>query len=173
MHTTFFKKLFLFTFLILLLSSQQSFGQGDFAGTKTRALIGKKYNNDRVLPGFPDYTYREVTLASGEKDPEQFSVGVFQKGPTYIVFFSINNDTTTDHYTILDVLVIKQVKKNQVVKPLLCRDNKISNIEIVAVTQPGAAEFSSALRAWRFNRDKRRFELMNIQGIDCMNETTE
>jgi len=144
--------------------------QGQFAGTRTKALIGKKYNNDRVLPGLPDYEYREVTLASGENDPEQFSVGVFRKGPTYIVFFSINEDTTTDHYTILDVLVIKQIKKNQAVKTLLCRQHKISNIEIVAVTQPGSQEYPPALKAWRFNRDKRKFELMNVKGIDCLQE---
>jgi hypothetical protein len=161
------KIIFLF-FLIPTLYTAS--GQGQFAGTKTRPLIGKTYNNDRVLPGLPDYEYREVTLASDENDPEQFSVSVFQKGPTYVVLFTHNIDKATDDYIVLDVLVIKQVKKNQVVKTALCRQNKISNMEIVAVTQPGGSEFSPALRAWRFNRDKRRFEIASIKDIDCMNE---
>ena len=58
--------------------------QGEFAGTKSKELIGKKFNNDRVLPGLEDYKYRQSTLASDSDDPEQFSVAVFQKGPTYL-----------------------------------------------------------------------------------------
>ncbi len=158
-------------FLVILFSIvNNTWGQGQFAGTKTKPLIGTKYNNDRVLPGLPDYEYREVTLASDENDPEQFSFCIFQKGPTYVVLFTHNKDTTSDDYIILDVLVIKQVKANQVVKGATCRQNKNSNLEIVAVTQPGDSEFSTALRAWRFNRDKRRFELINVKGVDCLNE---
>lgn len=156
--------------ILLLLAGPSLYAQGQFAGAKPRALIGKKYNNDRILPGLPGYEYREVTLASGDKDPEQFTVGLFQKGSTWLVFFGLNEDSTTDHYTILDVLIIKHVTKNQAVKALLCRQEKISNIEIIALTQPGNAEYSPALKAWRFNRDKRRFELMNTRGVDCLNE---
>lgn len=162
------KRIFFLAFLFSIVNT--TWGQGQFAGTKTRPLIGTKYNNDRVLPGLPDYEYREVTLASEENDPEQFSVCIFQKGPTYVVLFTHNKDTTTDDYIILDVLVIKQVKENQVVKAATCRQSKISNLEIVAVVQPGANEFSTASRAWRFNRDKRRFELMNVKNVDCLNE---
>ena len=156
--------------LLLFTMKANLFAQGQFAGAKTKALIGKKYNNDRVLPGLPDYEYRQVTLASDENASEQYAVGIFQKGPTYVVFFGINDDTTSDHYTILDIMVVKQVKKTQEVKALLCRNNKKSNAEIVAVTETGKKEFLPALRAWRFNHDKRRFEIMDSKGIDCMNE---
>ncbi len=159
----------LFASFLLILSGSLC-AQGEFAGTKTKPLIGKTFNNDRVLPGLEDYEYRNATLASGENEPEQFSVAVFQKGPTYIVIYTVNVDTTTDNYTILDVLVVKQVKKTQTVKTVLCRQNKITNIEIVAVTQPGTSEYSSALKAWRFNRDKKRFELYTTKGVDCLNE---
>jgi hypothetical protein len=145
-------------------------GQGQFAGARIKPLIGKKFNNDRVLPGLPEYQYKEVTLASDKEDIEQFSTAIFQKGSTYLVLFMLNADTTTDNYSILDVLVVKHVKKNQQVKAVLCRQNKKANIEIVAVTQPGDTEFSPALRAWRFNRDKRRFEIAAVKDVDCMNE---
>lgn len=148
-----------------------SYSQGQFAGAKPKTLIGKMYNNDLELPGLPGYEYRESSLAADEGDAEQFSVTVFQKGTTYLAFFALNEDTTTDKYKILDVLIIKKVRNNQVVKTLLCRDNKKSNLEIVAVTQPKPGEeFSKALKAWRFNRDKRRFELFTTQNIDCLNE---
>lgn len=156
--------------LFCCLYAAELFAQGQFAGVKSRALIGTKYNHGPALPGFPGYEYRESGLAFGINEPEQFSVTVFQRGPTYIVFFAINEDTATNEYTILDVLLIKQVKSNQAIKTLLCRQHKISNEEIVAVTQPGSNEYSRALKAWRFNRDKRRFEIISIKDIDCLNE---
>src|SRR5688572_32186556 len=104
-------KYFIFFLLVHLLLIDSAGAQGQFAGTRSKALIGKKYNNDRVLPGLADYEYRDASLATGENEPEQFTVAVFQKGPTYIVLFGVNEDTTSDEYTILDVLVIKQVKK--------------------------------------------------------------
>jgi hypothetical protein len=156
--------------LFCCLIALELFAQGQFAGVKSRELIGKKYNQGPSLPGLPGFEYRESGLAFGINGPEQFSVTVFQNGPTYIVFFAINEDTATNDYTILDVLLIKQVKSSQVIKTLVCRQDKISNEAIVAVTQPGSSEYSRALKAWRFNRDKRRFELISIKGIDCLNE---
>lgn len=144
--------------------------QGRFAGAKSRALIGTKYNQGPELPGLPGFEYRESGLAFGITEPEQFSVTVFQNGPTYIVFFALNEDTATNEYTILDVLLIKQVKNNQAIKTLVCRQQLISDEAIVAVTQPGNSEYSRALKAWRFNRDKRRFEIISITDIDCLNE---
>ena len=162
-------KQFLF-FITLITCTLSVTAQGEFAGTKSKELIGKKFNNDRVLPGLEDYKYRQSTLASDSDDPEQFSVAVFQKGPTYIVLFTINKDSTIDDYTILDVLVVKQVKKDQDVRVLLCRQNKQSNIELVAVTQTSKSGFSPALRTWRFNREKRKFETYSSEAVDCMNE---
>lgn len=159
-----------FLFGLLALCFYNSNSQGSFAGPALKKLIGKTYNNDRVLPGLPAYEYREASLASGIEDPEQFTVAVFQKGKTWAVLFGVNTDTTTDNYTIVDVLEIKNVKSNQAIKTLLCRRNNISNIEIVAVVQPDAREYSKALRTWRFNRDKRKFETYSPAGVDCMNE---
>lgn len=156
--------------LFCCLYAVRLFAQGQFAGVKSRTLIGTKYNQGPELPGLPGYIYRESGLAFGITEPEQFSVTVFQNGPAYIVFFSINEDTTTNDYTILDVLLIRQVKSNQVIKTLVCRQDKISSEAIVAVTQPGNTEYSRAVKAWRLNRDKRRFELISIKEIDCLNE---
>ncbi|MBN8674879.1 MAG: hypothetical protein J0L56_12135 [Chitinophagales bacterium] len=156
--------------LFCCLTALELFAQGQFAGVKSRELIGKKYNQGPSLPGLAGFEYRESGLAFGINEPEQFSVTVFQNGPTYIVFFAINEDTAANNYTILDVLLIKRVKSSQVIKTLVCRQDKISNEAIVAVTQPGSSEYSRALKAWRFNRDKRRFELISIKEIDCLNE---
>ncbi len=162
---------FLFLLLCSLYISNAAFTQtGQFAGAKTKALIGKKYNNDRVLPGLPGYQYRQATLLADEGSPEQFVAVVFQKGPTYIVFFGYNEDTLKDDYTILDAMQVKQVKNDEAVRVVTCRQSKQANAELVAVTKQGTAEFSPALRAWRFNRDKRRFEIADTKNVDCMNE---
>lgn len=156
-----------------LFSFHWAWAQGEFAGAKTKPLIGKQFANERVLPGLPGYEYRSVTIVSDEDDPEQFSVAVFQKGPTYVVLFTHNKDTTTDVYTVLDVLVIKQVKKNEVVRTALCRQNRQSNPEIVTVILAAETAFTPALRAWCFNRDKRRFQVMAVKDVDCMTDTGE
>lgn len=158
---------------VLLVICSGAVCAGSVCRSQKQALIGTKYNQGTELPGLPGYEYRESGLAFGISGPEQFSVTVFQNGPAYIVFFSINEDTTTNDYTILDVLLIKQVKSNQVIKTLLCRQHKVSNEAIVAVTQPGNTEYSRALKAWRFSRDKRRFEFISIKEIDCLNEGDE
>ena len=61
--------------LIIFISIHDLHGQGEFAGAKPRALIGKMYNNEHTLPGLPGYEYRWVTVASEEKDTEQFGAG--------------------------------------------------------------------------------------------------
>lgn len=162
-----------FIWLLFFHCEDSLFAQGNLAGARPRTLIGKKYNNERVLPGLPGYEYREVSLATGEEEPEQLEVGVFQKGSTWLVFFGVNTDTTTDVYTILDVLIIKHVQPTQSIKTLLCRQDRISNIEIVALIQPGKEEYAPALKAWRFNREKKRFEVISTRKIDCLNEGRE
>ena len=160
----------LFFFIMIIWSTIEIMAQGQFAGAKPRTLIGKKYNNERVLPGMPGYEYRSVTIASEEKDPEQFSVGVFQKGNTWLVFYSVNTEPKSDKYTILDVLIIKHVSSSQQVKTLLCRKDRKSDMEIVALTKADKAAATPALKAWRFNRKQKHFESINTVGIDCLNE---
>ena len=162
-------KLLLLIFASIVIA-QHVLAQGQFAGAKPRALIGKTYNNDKNLPGLPGYEYREVTLASEESDPEQFTVGVFQKGSTWLVFYSVNNEPKSDKYTILDVLIIKHVTSSQQVKTLLCRKDRKSDMEIVALTKADNAAATPAIKAWRFNRKQKHFESAPITGIDCLNE---
>jgi|SRR5688572_29878777 len=150
--------------------AQHVLAQGQFAGAKPRSLIGKTYNNDKNLPGLPGYEYREVTIASEESDTEQFSVGVFQKGSTWLVFYSVNEDPKSDKYKILDVLIIKHVSSSEQVKTLLCRKDRQSDIELVALTKADKAAATPAIKAWRFNRKQKYFESAPVTGIDCLNE---
>jgi hypothetical protein len=95
---------------------------------------------------------------------------VFQRGTTYIILFSIKQDTAGADFIIADLVEVKNISSSYQVKTGLCKEGDIENAEIVAIIKPGKTEFSKAIKAWRFNRDKRRVEAKNIKGISCINE---
>ena len=136
--------------------------QGEFAGSRPSSLIGRKFNNDRVLHGLPGYEYRHVTLA-GENDPEQYSVGVYQKKNTWLIFFALNEDTTSDLYTIQDVLDVKHVGKSETINTVVCTQKGVSDFGIVALSD----NTRKVIRSWKFNRNLKRFELMDNKGVEC------
>jgi hypothetical protein len=142
---------------------------GRYAGTK-KSLIGNIYTDSHNITGLSGWTFREGNVVNSLNDHEMITVDVFQKGTTYIVLFSIKEDTASEEFKIMDVLEIKNVTTAQQIATAFCRDNKNENAEIVALIKPGNTEYSKALRAWRLNRDKRRIEIKNIKGIDCLNE---
>lgn len=160
---------YIFLVLLFALFSDITFAQGKYAGTK-KSLIGKTYTDSHSIEGLEGWQFREGSVITAMDDPEMITVDVFQKGTTCVVFFSIKEDTADTDFTILDVLEIKGVTKSQYVKTAFCREDKIENAEIVALIKPIHAEYVRALKAWRFNRDKRRIEIKNVSRIDCLNE---
>jgi hypothetical protein len=157
-------------YLLLLLPFTSLFSQaGKHAGTK-KSMVGKVYTDCRNITGLKGWTFRDGSVITQIDNPEMMTADVFQKGTTYVVLFSIKEDTASQEFKIMDVLEIKNVTNAQQIKTALCRDNKNENVEIVALIKPGNTQYSKALKAWRFNRDKRRFEILSIKGIDCINE---
>ncbi len=144
---------------------------GKYAGTK-KNLIGKIYTDSRNIAGLEGWQFREGSVVNPPDDPEMITVDVFQKGTTCIVFFSIKEDTTSAAYTIMDVVEVKSVMKGWQLKTTFCRKDAVENVEIVALVKwsPSLEFLKPAKKAWRFNRDKRRFEILSIKSIDCINE---
>jgi hypothetical protein len=72
------------------------------------------------------------------------------------------------------VLEVKNVLKGWQLKTTSCRQNKVENVELVALVKwsPSHDFLKPAKQAWRFNRDKRRFESINISNIDCVNDVS-
>jgi hypothetical protein len=68
------------------------------------------------------------------------------------------------------VIEVKNVLTGQEIKTGLCRNDGIESPEIVALIKPRDTEYVKAIKAWRFNRDKRRVEIKNAAQIDCLNE---
>jgi hypothetical protein len=68
------------------------------------------------------------------------------------------------------VIEVKNVLTGQEIKTGLCRNKGIESPEIVALIKTRGTEYVKAIKAWRFNRDKRRVEIKNAAQIDCLNE---
>ena len=146
---------------------------GKYAGSM-KNLIGKVYTDSRNITSLKGWQPREGSVLNPLTDPEMILSDVFQKGTTYIVFFSIKEDTASVENKIFDVIEIKGVAKGWTIKTALCRQNKIDNVYIFAWLKEASTEYLKTIKkAWRFNPDKRRIEPLPVKGIDCINEGME
>ena len=149
--------------------------QGNYAGSMKK-LIGMKYKDSNSIVALKGYAYHEASLISDINDPEAITVDHFQKGSDAVVFFSIKEDQNDEEFTIVDVLEVKKIPEGWQIKTALCRQNdpdkyRDANVEIVALVKSGTGEvLKPAKQAWRFNRDKRKLQLMNKAGVDCIYE---
>ena len=154
----------------LLFSASVCFAQpGKYAGSMKK-FIGKTYTDERNIFGLSGWQFQQGSMITGVNDPELMTADVFKKGTTYIVLFSIKEDTLDAKFTIADVIEIKNVLSSQHIMTGTCTDGPNELIDIVALAKmENNKEFSKAIKAWRLNRDKRRIEIASPKLIKCMN----
>lgn len=147
------------------------FSQGKFAGTK-KQLIGTVFTDSKNIAGLENWEYKGGSVITPVNDPEMITVVVFQKGTTGIIIANYKEDTASAAFTIADVAEVKNIMKGWQIKTASCRQYKKENLEIVALVKWYSSKeiLKPARQAWRFNRDKRRFEAISVKGIDCINE---
>jgi hypothetical protein len=157
--------------LSLILVTATASSQGKYAGTK-KSLIGKTFTDSRKLTALKGWQFREGSVITPVDDPEMMTMDVFQKGTTCIVIAGYKEDTAMTEFTIADVIEVKNVLKGWQIRAAFCRRDQMENVEIVAhVKSSTTQEFlKPAKQAWRFNRDKKRFEGQSVKAIDCINE---
>lgn len=158
-------KIYTLTFLSLAFGSA-SFAQGKFVSESYKSLIGATWQKDEDLPLLSGFAYRGGAMFSGFDDEEQLGANWFIKGATALVFFEQMNEDNT--HEIIDVLEITGLKKNQEVKIGDCYVGEAEMVSLVALTTSSQAERWKALKAWNFNRDKRRIESFNSSGVTCL-----
>lgn len=142
---------------------------GKYAGTK-KSLIGKFFTDSRNLTALKGWTYVEGGLANSLNDPEWIMSHIFRKGTTYIVFYSIMEDTATGKSKVADVLEITGVTKGWTVRSSFCRQNKVESNYIIAWGKETSSEYMKLIKkAWIFDPDKRRIIVIPVKGIDCEN----
>ncbi len=143
--------------------------QGKYAGTK-KSLIGKVFTDIRNLTALKGWTFMEGGVANSINDPELITSDVFKKGTTYVVLFSIMEDTTTNKFTVIDVVEITGVIKGWTVRSSFCRQNSIENNYIIAWGKENTAPYMKLIKkAWKFDPDKRKINIIPVKGIDCEN----
>lgn len=158
-----------FTLAILLLLYGSSIAQGKYAGTK-KSLIGKWFTDYNAIAGLKGWSFIEGGLANSLDDPERIMSTVFKKGTSYVVIFSIMEDTASDKYKIFDVLEITAVLKGWTVRCSFCRQNEQESNYIIAWGKETTEQYIKLIKkAWKFNPDKRRIEVIPVKGIDCEN----
>lgn len=163
-------RLILFILLVIAGSLKGRAQDGKYAGSQKK-LVGVSYVDSRHIPALKTWQFRQGSVASLLTDPELFSVELYQKGTTWLIFFSVQQDTATNTSVILDVIELKGVQKGWEIKTAVCREYKQDNAFIVALVKPANAGYSTNVKkAWRFNRDKRRFEWVPVKTVDCLNE---
>jgi hypothetical protein len=152
--------------------------QGQYAGSMKK-LVGATYTDSRNIPALKTWQFNQGSVLSGLDAPEVIMAETYKKGTTLLAFISIGEPDTTNgpqvftQMTIIDVIEIKNVAKGHEVKNSVCRQNKEEDMWIIALIKPAAVDYSKALKAWRFNRDKRKFQVISAKTVDCMNEGYE
>ncbi len=136
--------------------------------SEIQSLKGKLYSSDSLPALLKKYQFTESSQVSPIDDPEQFTVFVYRLQNDYLVLFTLRE--TDGKEWIQDVLSITGVKQTEQVKTVLCWEGAVNNVELIALINPGREQHSKAIRAWRFNRDKRKFEVHAAENVSCLNE---
>lgn len=160
--------------LFFLLIAVLSFSQGKYAGSQKK-LIGSSYADENHISGLSGWKFYEGNMITPVNDPEMIVVLVFQRGSSRAIIAGYKEDTAFAQFTIADVIELRNVSAGWQIKAASCRQNSVENIEIIALVKSAVSMewLKPAKKAWRFNRDKRRFEILSIKGIDCGNESLE
>ena len=162
------KQAFAFGLFFFLLSTTVM-AQGKYAGSK-KSLIGKVYTDSRNLAALKSWEYMEGGLANSLDDPERIMSEVFKKGTTYVVLFSIMEDTASGKFKVMDVVEITGVVKGWTVRSSFCRQNEQENNYIIAWGKENTGQYMKLIKkAWKFDPDRRRINVIPVKGVDCEN----
>ncbi|MGH2552337.1 MAG: hypothetical protein ACRDEB_01405 [Chitinophagaceae bacterium] len=162
---------FFFFYLFSIITDLSAYAQpGKYAGSK-KSLIGKTYTESRNIPGLSGWKFQQGSMITDVNDPELMTADVFKKGNTFIVLFSIKEDTAKSNFMIADVIEVKNVLSSQHIMTGTCTEGSNEAMDVVALTKNETnKEYSKAIKAWRLNRDKRKAELISPKLVKCMNE---
>lgn len=157
--------------LLCLLATALLHAQGKWAGP-LKKYIDSSYADERAVAWLPGWQYREGALITDVTDPEaMISLQAYRKGSQWLVLMSLREDSLQKNWRVLDILWVKNVKTGWGIRTFGCRENGHENSELLAhVRIAHAYVLKSVKQAWRANRDKRRFEIQPVLGIDCLNE---
>ena len=141
---------------------------GKLATAPWKTLIDKTCKSENEFPLLKGYTAKGETALSFIEDTDQYSVSVFSKDNSLIVFFKgISKGESLS--TILDVIEIKGIPQNQELKINVCRfDGADSSQPIMALVERSIQEWWKAVKAWIFQLDRIRVEAISPNRVTCL-----
>lgn len=156
--------------LLGLMVSALLHAQGKWAGP-LKKYIDSSYADERAVSWLPGWQYREGSLITDVNDPDAITLQAYRKGSQWMVLMSLREGSLSENWRVLDILWVKNVKSGWGIRTFGCRQNGRENSELLAhVRIAHAYVLKSVKQAWRAHRDKRRFEIQSVLGIDCLNE---
>ncbi len=141
--------------------------EGKLAPAPWKALIDKTCKNENEFPLLKGYTAKGENLLSFMEDPDKYSASVFVKGSTQVVFFKVIGAGESVS-TILDVIEVNNVQKNQEIKIGVCSDGENDDLHIMALVEQSKQERWKALKAWMFQLDRIRVEAIAPTNVTCL-----
>jgi hypothetical protein len=106
------------------------------------------------------------------KDKTQFGIAHVIRAKQNFLWFELgthHNAAGQAFWEVLDVVTLPALRRGQMVMYTLCLLNEKPDPEIAAIIEPvkpGSYD-TRTLRAWRANRQTRKFEEITVKGVKC------
>jgi hypothetical protein len=156
--------------LLFLFITGSIFAQGELA-SDFKNLIGTKYTNDKQIKELKNFRYEQGNVI-GEITPEApyFSMlNVYRNKTTALILLSKRVSINPDVFSIIDVLKIVNLSKNQEIRTLGCsRKDSLPDETIIAVVELGTKKQKQTTKQ-AFVLYDIRFKTMITKGIKCVN----
>ena len=148
-------------------------------GNQENSLFGKTYKDIADIPELREWELRGGSVISANKHEDgRFRFGFEEFNDTdgnivllLVEFVGEHDEGGRIGRKILDSVNIQKCNKGSDFLSVMCRVNEERDAEIVAVVFWEEREIlRNVVRAWRANTNTGRFEVLDVEDIDCVNE---
>jgi len=167
-------------FVLLAFVLTQIFaGQPVFSTQTSAEDTRSKYVGLLIADSLPDGLKLRNHFLIGSKQgvdiPLDFGIREVAKGSVKMLWFervAERDGQRVSQWEILDVLVLPQIRKSQVLANSYCFIGKEYEPDVFAIFENQDKEYlTRARRAWRANRLSGKFEEIPLRGVRCENES--
>jgi hypothetical protein len=144
--------------------------QAQTTSTSTNATYIGLRHGPKLPPGLKEEG--GGLISDPYKDKTQFGIAHVTRGKQNFLWFELgthHNAAGQAFWEVLDVVTLPPLRRNHIVMYTLCLLNDKPDPEIAAVIEPikpGSYD-TRTLRAWRANRQTRKFEEITVKGVKC------
>jgi hypothetical protein len=144
-------------------------------GTAAIQYVGLKHGH--ILPrGLKHISGGLIT--DPYKDTTQFGLAHVTRGTTNMIWFELmthHDAKGMAHWEVLDTVTSPTFRRNQGFMLTLCSFKGSPDPEIAALVQPSSRDLYElrVLKAWRANRQTRKFELIEAKDVKCESQADD